>query len=160
MPFAGDFCGFNGQYSKIGYLDDVRLYPTNEHPTVWDAPTGFYFTAAADTPTIAGIPEGLTGRSYILKSKNSNENFCWLLSPFTNKSYLGYQYGTRYAWQQIATHSDMDSLKFIKTFDFGAFDYKTETIDTVMKYIFSTMMPLYFLMREAISYFTGKVAVF
>lgn len=35
-------------------------------------------------------------------------------------------------WVDSATKSNLEPYKYIKTFDFGIFDYATENIDTVM----------------------------
>lgn len=72
-------------------------------------------------------------------------------SSQTIKAYLSqtvcYRYcidstGVWMGWVDSATKSDLEPYKYIKTFDFGIFDYATENIDTVMKYIFSTLLPL------------------
>lgn len=39
-------------------------------------------------------------------------------------------------------YSNMNNVSLIKTMDFGSYNYDKETVDTVMKYILKTLLPL------------------
>ena len=45
-------------------------------------------------------------------------------------------------YSKIKTKADLEPIKHIKTFNLGTFDHNTENVDTVMKHIFNTLMPL------------------
>ena len=117
MPFAGDFCGFNGQYSKISTLP---MFPFSTSLDSVEAAAGFYDNLSATMPDRTwyhraashnvSVPVLGTGVYYIDGLKTSSLYEWQRVTSYGNgspRSFIRSKYGGTWgAWQQPLMKSD------------------------------------------------------
>lgn len=81
----------------------LSVYPTNEYPNIWDAPSGFYSLTGATSLNLEGIPSELkkNARLYLLKGNWTDQSFCAVFSPHQASLYTGYHYGSTKVWKKL-----------------------------------------------------------
>lgn len=89
--------------SDIGYFFNFRYWNYPNWSDIKDAPTGFYLVTSEIINNIDNIPNNLKlgGRTYILKTAISDEEFCLLISPYSKKMGIGFLYGSDFIWKNV-----------------------------------------------------------